>query len=238
MALGTAIHRGWAAMLRHETSPVEIALACLLAEIEAQTGVDYEIAQDTNWPLDVLEGLVMKGIAALERERPLAGMIPLLIEHPLTPHMIPDVIAREGDAVTVVDLKTTYKQSAYIADVLADTLHDWQMRQYAWGYREITGITPTTMLRVLLVLTPKAAVHTFRAPIGDLDRWAKQAEWTWDAMHEARTFLEEPWELPGATPQCRTKYGRCDFYDGCWGTDLSDASLGALYDRRRLPRRA
>ena len=232
LALGTAIHRGWAAMLRGEPNATTIAQTTLLAEITEQTGVDYEVAQDTNWPLDDLERLVDRGLDALERHTPLAGMQPLLIETPLTPHMIPDVICQDGDSVTVVDLKTTYKTSTYLADTLADTQHDWQMRQYAWGWRALTDVAPTTMQRVLLVLTPKPAVHVFRAPIGDLDRWYAQAAPIWTHMAALTGATLDAWQLPGATPQCRTKYGRCDFYDGCWGTDLSDKQLGVLYNQR------
>lgn len=226
-AMGSAIHAGLAAALT-EGTPEQKATEALLAAC---------VEQD-EWPLEVCQGHVTRGLKAVIQTAKESGLLGrervLCVEKRLYLGQ-PDAITctDEGEAtVLVTDLKTHWDDKA------ARYVNEWEVDPQLWAYADEAARyfqQPVGWIRVLeCYLTPRA-----KAAIVPVRVTPERQMTMRGALRDATEAIIAEWQ--GARPitmrptQCfkmPAKGGKCQAYEACHEFAHDPQKMEALYQRR------
>jgi len=238
-AMGHAIHEAIETTLKGTESDQAI--------LAAVTRLSMEYEEQDEWPLDTLEALLRKGIAAmlkkdgglryiLDHEKVIGTEVKLGREdaHPGEwDDATADLITERGEDFIITDHKNSLKLEArYIQRNLAESEVDWQLWDYAIRAQQKYGRLVTHTRRHLIIFSPtaKSILHETRLNQDVLQSWYRGAQTEWDYIHSLRDKPLE--ELPMRLPSCTTRYGRCKFWAACHEANRDPEKMSMLYKPR------
>ena len=239
-AMGHAIHRAIEVLLETPNSTAEWASNVAVEKLRSE----YE--EQDEWPLDALEALLKKGIAAMLKKD---GGLRYILDREIiigtevklgNPNAAPgdfddataDLITERGSDFIITDHKNSLKlESKYIQRNLAESEIDWQMWDYAWRAQQKYGRIVTHTRRHLVIFSPtaKSILHESRLNQDVLQAWHIGALREWEYIW---SMIEEPIEnVPMRLTSCTTRYGRCPLYAACHTANRDPEKMSLLYKR-------